>query len=251
MAQLVFSRKEMKYMIPVECYEEFRAAIAEQMDIDPYGEYRTCNLYYDTDLYDLIRMSIDRPLYKEKLRMRSYGVPGPDTKVFIEIKKKVNRMVYKRRETLPYRVACDFLDRGIYPEQYDSQIMREIRYFMEYHKAHGMLFLSYNRLPFAAKNGGDLRVTFDSDLRYRFQNVALHEGDYGESLFPEGLHLMEVKVRTAVPLWLTELMNKYGIRRTSFSKYGRIYQKEFTNLHPGAEPPGMFIPDLSVYGDLD
>ena len=244
MAQLVFNRKEMKYMIPPECYEAVRAAVAEQMIIDPYGEYRTCNLYYDTDFYDLIRMSIDRPFYKEKLRVRSYGVPGPDSMVFIEIKKKVDRMVYKRRASLPYRVACDFLDRGVYPTEYDSQIMREIRYFMQYHKPHGMMFLSYNRLPFAAKHGGDLRLTFDSDLRYRFENVALDQGDYGTPLFPDGLHLMEVKVRTSVPLWLSELMDKYGIRRTSFSKYGRIYQKEFLNLHPGAQPSHTMKPEL-------
>ena len=244
MAQLVFSRKEMKYMVPPECYEEFRAAVAREMVVDPYGEYRTCNLYYDTDLYDLIRMSIDRPFYKEKLRVRSYGVPTPDSRVFIEIKKKVDRMVYKRRAALPYAVACDFLDRGIYPEEYDSQILREIRYFMQFHRPHGMMFLSYDRLPFAAKDKGDLRVTFDSNLTYRFEDVALECGDYGTPLFPEGLHLMEVKMTTSTPLWLTDLINKYGIRRVSFSKYGRIYQKEFLNLHPDARPAHTMKPEL-------
>ena len=250
MPQLTFNRKEMKYLIPPECYEEFLSAVEARMQKDPYGEYRTCNLYYDTDRYDLIRKSIDRPLYKEKLRMRSYGVPGPDTEVFIEIKKKVNRMVYKRRERLPYREACDFLDRGIYPDARDSQIMREIRYFLQFHRPHAALFLSYNRLPFADANGGDLRVTFDSDIRYRFEQVSLHEGDYGGLYFPQGTHLMEVKVTSAVPLWLASLMDRYQIRRTSFSKYGAIYQREFTNIQELLMPGSGQYEMLATAQDL-
>lgn len=249
MAQLTFNRKEMKYMIPPSCYEAFRAELAARMLVDPYGEYRTCNLYYDTDAYDLIRMSMDRPYYKEKLRVRSYGVPTPDSRVFIEIKKKVGGMVYKRRATLPYRTAVAFLDEGIYPTEYDSQILREIRYFMQFHRPRPMLFLSYNRLPYADAEGGDLRVTFDSALRYRFADVALDRGDYGKELFPVGQYLMEVKTATAVPLWLTSLMDRHGIRRTSFSKYGRIYQTEFEHLHPGARPTHTLKPERAYVSE--
>ena len=227
MAQLVFSRKEMKYFVPSDRFEDFKNEIARHMKADKYGEYAACNVYYDTDVFNLIRMSLDRPMYKEKLRMRSYGVPGPDTDVFIEIKKKYDGMVYKRRETLPYTVACDFLDNGIYPTERDSQIMREIRYFMQLHQPQAKLYLSYDRMAFAGIAEKDLRLTFDSNIRYRFHHVHLHEGNYGEPLLEEGLHLMEIKMSTAMPLWLTGLMDYYQIRRTSFTKYGRIYEKEF------------------------
>ena len=227
MAQLVFSRKEMKYFVPIDRFEAFKAEIEQHMKADEYGEYAACNVYYDTDVFNLIRMSLDRPLYKEKLRMRSYGVPGPDSTVFLEIKKKYDGMVYKRRETLTYQEACDFLDRGIYPEAHDSQIMRELRYFMQLHKPRPMLYLSYDRMAFKGIAEKDLRLTFDSNIRYRFENVHLHEGNYGDTLLPEGLHLMEIKMSTAMPLWLTGLLDRYDIRRTSFTKYGRIYEKEF------------------------
>lgn len=227
MAQLVFSRKEMKYFVPSDRFAAFKAEIEKQMKADEYGEYAACNLYYDTDIFNLIRMSLDRPFYKEKLRIRSYGVPTPESRVFIEIKKKLDGMVYKRRETLSYAEACDFLDRGIYPEAHDSQIMRELRYFMQLHKPVPKLFLSYDRMAFAGIEEKDLRLTFDSNIRYRFEDVLLHQGNYGEPLLEPGLHLMEIKTSSAVPLWLSALLDKYEIRRTSFTKYGRIYEKEF------------------------
>lgn len=227
MAQLVFSRKEMKYFVPADRFTAFCTEIEKHMKADEYGEYAACNVYYDTEVFDLIRKSLDRPLYKEKLRMRSYGVPGPESTVFLEIKKKYDGMVYKRRETLPYHIACDFLDHGIYPTAHDSQIMRELRYFLQLYKPLPKLYLSYDRMAFKGIGESDLRLTFDSNIRYRFHHVHLHEGNYGDTLLPEGLHLMEIKMSTAMPLWLTGLLDTYEIRRTSFTKYGRIYEKEF------------------------
>lgn len=226
MEQMVFARKEIKYIVPAGVYAPFAAEIAHRMQEDRHGEYRICNLYYDTEQFDLIRMSIDKPLYKEKLRMRSYGTPGPDTPVYIEIKKKYDGIVYKRRETLPYAAACAFLNDGVYPADRDSQIMREIRYFLSLYHPRPALYLSYLRHPFALPED-DLRVTFDSDVRYRFEDTALSAGDAGEVLLPPDVHLMEIKTGTAYPLWLARLLDEYSIRRISFSKYGRIYQRAF------------------------
>lgn len=236
MPNMVFARKEMKYMIPPDRYADFTAELLTHMKGDKYGEYTTCNVYYDTDIFNLIRMSMDRPLYKEKLRVRSYGVPTPGSNVFVEIKKKYDGIVYKRRETMPYTVACDFLDRGIYPDNLDSQIMREIRYFMEYHRPVPKLFLAYDRIAYAAQNPAeDVRLTMDSSIRYRFDRVALHEGMEGEQLLSPGEHLMEIKTATAIPLWLCEMLDRYRIRRISFSKYGKIYEKNWQKL--GGPPP--------------
>ena len=232
MAQLVFARKEMKYLVPEEKYLPFLADLVKHTAPDPYRTYTVCNVYYDTDIFNLIRMSMDRPLYKEKLRMRSYGVPSPDTPVYIEIKKKYDRRVYKRRETLPYAAACDFFDRGIYPAEQDTQIMRELRYALERYKPTPRLFIAYEReayMGIGEERG--LRVTFDNGIRYRTQDVSLAAGDHGKPLFDNNDSLLEIKFSGAMPLWLAELLGKHGIRRRSFSKYGRIYEKEFENLH--------------------
>ncbi len=231
MAQFVFARKEMKYLVPRDRYLPFLSDLRTHTVPDAYPIYTVCNVYYDTDIYNLIRMSIDRPLYKEKIRMRSYGTPAPDTPVFVEIKKKFDRRVYKRRETLPYAAALDFFERGIYPAERDTQIMRELRYALERYRPRPAIFLAYEREAYSGI-GDDkgLRVTFDSGIRYRFEDISLAAGDRGTYLFDEDERILEIKFTGAMPLWLAELLNRHGIRRKSFSKYGKIYEKEFENL---------------------
>ncbi len=227
MAQLVFARKEMKFEVPAPQYSAFLAAVQERLRPDAYGLYTVCNLYYDTDIFNLIRMSMDRPVYKEKLRVRSYGVPTPESQVFVEIKKKYEGIVYKRRESLSYREACAFLEEGAYPAAHDSQIMRELQYFLQMHRPSPKLFLAYDRMAFAGQGEeSDLRLTLDQNIRYRIHDVALSQGMEGEPLYEKDFHLMEIKTAGAMPLWLAALLSQYGIRRISFSKYARIYEKE-------------------------
>ncbi len=234
MAQLVFARKEMKYLVPEDRYLPFVSDLMEHTVPDVYRLYTVCNVYYDTDIFDLIRMSMDRPLYKEKMRMRSYGTPQSDTPVYVEIKKKYDRRVYKRRETLPYAAACDFFDRGIYPENRDTQIMRELRYALSRYQPKPSLFIAYEREAYAGiGEEKGLRVTFDRNIRYRIEDVSLAAGDHGTPLFDNSDLLLEIKFTGSMPVWLAELLGKHGIRRRSFSKYGRIYEKEFKNIRKG------------------
>ena len=52
--------------------------------------YNIYNIYYDTDNSDVIRHSISKPYYKEKLRLRSYYIPNnSNDKVFLELKRKL------------------------------------------------------------------------------------------------------------------------------------------------------------------
>ena len=83
MNQHIFKRFELKYILSKEQYENIVNGISEYMKIDKYGETTIQSLYYDTDTFLLIRNSIERPVYKEKLRIRSYGLSNEDNIVFI------------------------------------------------------------------------------------------------------------------------------------------------------------------------
>lgn len=223
-AVCVFKRREKKYLLTEKQYEAFIDRAAPYIKKDRYGEYTICNLYYDTDDYQLIRASIEKPEYKEKLRLRSYGVPGPADKVFIEIKKKYEGTVYKRRSILSLRQAEAYLDRGIKPQSED-QIIKEIEYFINFYHTKAKVYLAYDREAFAGGDRGDLRITFDRNIRSRDYDLSLGAGDYGQRLLPEGACLMEIKACRAMPLELAHILSELKIYPRSFSKYGNVYKK--------------------------
>ncbi len=227
MAQ-VFQRSEKKYMVTPDCFELLFRNLQIYMQPDKYGVYTICNVYYDTPHFDLIRRSIEKPAYKEKLRLRSYGIPGEQDTVFLEMKKKYRGVVFKRREALPYAVARDFADHGIYPAK-DTQIMRELAYFMQYHGTKPQVYLAYDRVALAGREDPLLRITFDSGIRYRLQNPCLTAYRDSEShcdyLLPkEGNRIMEIKANGGMPMWLVRLLGDYALTPTSYSKYGMIYK---------------------------
>ena len=223
--QTVFKRYEVKYMLTLEQKEKILDAMREHMSIDKYGRSSIRNIYFDTDNYRLIRRSIDKPVYKEKLRIRSYGKADHDSRVFIELKKKYDGIVYKRRLDLPCDAAFDWIA-GKMPCPVDSQISREIDYFLKYY---GTLkpaaFLSYEREAYYEKNGGSFRVTFDDNIFFRTDDLSLISDVYGESLLPSGKVLMELKCSGGIPLWLVRVLSEEKIYKTSFSKYGTGYTR--------------------------
>ncbi len=231
MAQTVFNRYEKKYLIPEEIYFELRARLRPYMQEDQYGLHTICNIYYDTPQYDLIRKSIEKPAYKEKLRLRSYGIPTLDTPVFLEIKKKYNKVVNKRRIQLPLWQAYAYVEQGIRPNQ-DSQILREIDFFLKRYPLQRGVYLAYDRIALFQNDNPDFRVTFDHNIRSRQVNMGLEEGDCGEPLLPERYYLMESKVMGAAPLWFTRILSELSIYPVSFSKYGNIYKSKFDQFHP-------------------
>ena len=227
MAIEIFNRHEQKYLLDADTFQKVIEVMDKHMMPDKYNvnhePYTISNIYFDTEDDYLIRTSLSKPKYKEKLRLRSYGVPKNDSNVFLEIKKKFNDIVNKRRTVLKLSEAYDFISSGKPPEikEYmNKQVLKEIEYFLQVYRLKPKVYLAYDRIAYFEKYNNDLRISFDKNIRTRRYDVALEDGDYGEALLPDGVYLMEVKTSKAMPLWLTDMLAKYNIKKRSFSKYG-------------------------------
>lgn len=238
MAQEVFNRYEHKYFLDKKTYEKVKGVLETHMELDPYntnGEpYTISNIYYDTKDDYLVRRSLEGPLYKEKLRLRSYGVPDTDSEVFLEIKKKAMGLVNKRRTSLKLFEAYEFTETGKKPENksyMNPQVVNEIEYFLKRYELMPKVYLAYDRVAYFEKNNSDLRISFDFNIRSRRNEVMLENGDEGEMLLPDGMCLMEIKASFAKPLWLASMLSDMKIRRVSFSKYGTEYKEREKNYY--------------------
>ena len=219
----VFRRYELKYLITPEQRDAVLLGISPYMELDEYGRTTIRNVYMDTENYRLIRRSIEKPMYKEKLRVRSYARADADSTVFVELKKKYDGVVYKRRIALPESVAMRWVT-GNAPCPLDTQITREIDYFLSYYGPLApSVFLTYEREAFYEREGGDFRVTFDDNILARQEDISLRSSPYGNGVLPEGRVLMEIKCSGAIPLWMTDILSRERIYKTPFSKYGRAY----------------------------
>ena len=223
MIQCSFKRYEKKYLLNPAQYDAVREGMSAYMTPDRYSNYTICNVYYDTDDYRLIRTSLEKPVYKEKLRVRSYGAADDETRVFVELKKKYDGVVYKRRVVMNAADASAWLD-GREPGG-DSQIHREIDWFTQTYRPTPKVFISYDREAYAGRENPDLRVTFDTNLKGRTDSVDLRAGDYGQPILRDNQILMEIKIPGAAPLWLARLLSDNGIYSASFSKYGAYYKQ--------------------------
>lgn len=222
--QAVFKRYELKYLLTQEQKAKVLEAMEPYMALDKYGRTTIRNIYYDTDTYLLIRRSIDKPAYKEKLRIRSYSQAKPGSTVFVELKKKYQSVVYKRRISLPEEEAMEWVDR-VHPCGRHTQISEEVDYFLDHYETlHPAVFLSYEREAYFSKDGTDFRVTFDDTILCRQEELSLKSEVYGTPLLPDGMVLMEVKCSGGMPLWMTRVLSKERIYKTSFSKYGTAYE---------------------------
>ncbi|MBW4839678.1 MAG: polyphosphate polymerase domain-containing protein [Paenibacillaceae bacterium] len=232
MAIEVFNRYENKYLLDDAAYRRLYDELLEYMEPDDYNKqhefYSISNLYFDTKDDALIRNSLAKPKYKEKLRLRTYGVPDPKAKGYLEIKKKVFGLVNKRRTALGLQEAYEFVRTGTEPEYKDymnRQVLHEITYFLQRYQLEPKVYLAYERKALFCKRSRDLRITFDTNIRSRRYDLKLEQGDHGEPLVENGLWLMEVKAEKTVPVWLAKMLSEHQMFRTSFSKYGNEYKK--------------------------
>ncbi len=227
--QNTFKRYEIKYVITEGQKEAVLAAMKPYMKLDKYGRTTIRNIYFDTDNFRLIRHSLEKPIYKEKLRVRSYNLASPESWVFVELKKKYDSVIYKRRIVLPESEVTGAFAAGK-PLPVSSQIGDEIEYFREYYE--GLIpqvFLSYEREAFYSLDGSDFRITFDDNILYRTDDLSLCSIPGGRPILRAGLVLMEVKTSGAIPLWLVHILTKKKIFKTSFSKYGTAYEDMMNN----------------------
>jgi hypothetical protein len=222
-----FERIEKKYMISEALYKQFLASIANHVSLDKYGLTSVCNIYYDSKSDELIRNSIEHPVYKEKLRLRSYGIPSKKDVVFLEIKKKFMGTVYKRRISMSLQEAVNYLNNGIKPGN-TSQILKEIDYLMDFYCPVPKLFIAYERIAYFDNENPNLRITFDNNIRSRACDLSLEKGSYGTPLLNVGFCIMEIKTDQFLPLWLVRNLSELNIFPTSFSKYGYIYKESLT-----------------------
>ncbi len=218
----VFRRIEQKYLLSARQREALEEEMAKRLTPDSYGLQTIANVYYDSPDCEIIRQSLDKPVYKEKLRLRSYGRAEADSEVFVEIKKKFKGVVSKRRVRMHLREAEYFLRTGLIRCPV-SQVHREIDYFRRLHRVEPKAYIAYERLAWAEEENSGLRVTFDTGIRGRDQLLSLNGPQDGALILPEDQVLMEVKALGAMPLWMASLLSGLAIYPASFSKYGSYY----------------------------
>lgn len=221
--QDVFRRYEKKYLVTQQQFNQLARVFLPRMVPDRFAQSTISNIYYDTPDFRLIRRSLDRPPYKEKLRLRTYQAPAADTEVFLEIKKKFDHIVYKRRIGMPHGQAVAYLKGQ--QEAGHGQIAQEIEWFRAfYHDLRPAMFIYYDRLAIADREQPDLRITFDSGIRWRADHLDLVSETEGRPLLEAGTCLMEIKIPQATPFWLSRALSEAGVFPTHFSKYGAAYQ---------------------------
>lgn len=225
---LTFKRYEKKYILSPEQYRALRKRLEDYIEPDEFFFSIVCSIYYDTEDFSLIRNSIDAPVYKEKLRLRSYNVPTERDTVFVELKEKFKGLVYKRRIAMKELAAEEYLA-GRAPAPDGGQVTREINWFLKNNAVRPRVFIASDRTAWVAKCDSELRITFDSDIRWRDRELSLRYGSHGESILPEGHVLMEIKMPGAAPLWLARVLSELEIYPTGFSKYGTCYKNNLIN----------------------
>ena len=223
-----FRRIEKKYVLTLEQYNQIIKRIEPYFVMDIHGISTICNIYFDTLNNDLIIKSLEKPIYKEKVRLRSYGLPTLDSNVYLEIKKKYKGIVSKRRVSMKLKEFYEYYNNNKLP--FDNQIMREIDYCFKYYKLTPKIFLAYDRIAYYEKNNDDFRLTFDFNIRSRNKNLHIEKNVLNENLFDYKYFVMEVKTLGAMPLWFTDILSDLKIYPCSFSKYGEVFRKEVGNV---------------------
>lgn len=231
MISYVFKRYEFKYLLTTEQYRAIYDEIKTRLMPDTFGKTVIQSLYYDTPDNLLVRKSNEKPVYKEKLRLRCYGLNDNDKNVYIEMKRKYDGIVYKRRIACKENEVCDILN----TKNENTQIKNELKYFFEFYGniVPKMLILYDREAFFDAKC--DLRITFDADIRYRVSNLNFHTSLDGKKIFSDNTVLMEIKSGTALPLWLCDMLCNKKIYKQSFSKYGTAYRQEYEKMNYGVK----------------
>ena len=221
-AVTMMQRYEMKFILTKDQLVAFKNALNGHMEVDQYGKTSIASIYYDTPDYYLVRTSLEKPVYKEKIRLRSYGLANEDKHIYLELKRKVSGLVYKRRISLKEEAATSFLNKK--SNLKDNQISREIEYFRnQFNKLEPKIMIIYDRTSYAETNG-DIRLTIDENPRYRTYDLNLHTSMEGNLLLPSGSAILEIKVQQELPLWLANILSTYKIYKTSFSKVGEAYK---------------------------
>ena len=245
----IFRRIEKKYIVNELQYHKIKNMILEHMNEDKYGKNTICNIYFDTNRYELISHSISKPYFKEKVRLRSYNIPNKNSKVFLEIKRKYDGVVGKRRIEMTLEEFEHYLENSNSLEVYNKQIKTELDYYFKLYNLKPTMYISYLREAYYEKNNSDFRLTFDTDILARNFDLKLDHGNYGKDILEKGKYIMEVKTLGSLPLWFVNILNELHIIPGSFSKYGEAYQ-EFI-LKPTIQQKQELLDELLIKPNLN
>lgn len=219
-----FRRIEKKYILTRDQYLFLKEAIKENMIEDEHGKSTICNIYLDTEQFDLIRHSITKPIFKDKVRLRSYNIPTKDSKIYLEIKRKYDGIVGKRRMEMKLSDFYNYINEKKQNIE-ECQVRKELDYYFKYYKLKPTMFVSYYRRAYYDKKNRDFRLTFDSHILARDYDLELEKGNYGEYILGRDKYIMEIKTLGAIPMWFVKLLNEIQIGPCGFSKYGEAYTK--------------------------
>lgn len=221
----IFRRVEKKYILNKEQFEMIKELLNDYVVQDEYGRSTICNIYFDTEDYELISHSITKPFFKEKIRLRSYNTPNKESTVFLEIKRKADRVVGKRRISMKLSDFNKYMKDTSAVENSNKQIKSELDYYFRLYNLSKKMFISYDREAFYAKNDKEFRVTFDSNIKARNYDLNLDEGVYGDNILDRDKYIMEIKTLGSIPMWFVKILDECEICPGSFSKYGEAYSK--------------------------
>ena len=218
-----YRRVEKKYILSKEQYEIIKDAISKYMVEDEHGKSTICNIYFDSDNYELISHSITKPVFKDKIRLRSYNIPKLQDVVYLEIKRKYDGVVSKRRIAMKLQDFYKYLNNKSSLIVNDIQVKKEIDYYFDFYNLKPAMFISYFRRAYYGKDDRDFRITFDSNVLARDYNLKLEQGNYGNIIFEPNKYIMEVKTLGSMPIWLVRVLSEFKISPCGFSKYGEGY----------------------------
>lgn len=233
--QYTFRRYEKKYLLTPDQYRDMQKALSQYVEPDEYGLHTINNIYFDTPDFLMTRNSLSRPKYKEKFRLRSYGITGQDSPVYAEIKKKYKHIVYKRRICVPHRDLYRFFG-GEMLQNADMQTQLEIQWLLYHWQPFPQVYIGYDRIAYLGREDENLRITFDQNLRWRTHDLYLCGGDAGEPVWDENKIIMEIKFPQSSPLWLASMLSEHGIFPVSCSKIGNCYTRHLARIP-------LYLPD--------
>lgn len=221
-----FERVEEKYLLTKNKKEELLKKIKQYIKLDEFYKSEIHNIYYDTKNNDLIIHSLEKPIFKDKFRIRSYGIPKENDYVFLEMKTKYKGVVGKRRIKIKLKEIDDYLENN---KETDNEILKEIKYYYKYYNLQKAIYIAYDRESYQGIEDNQLRITFDCNLRSRRNELNFKE-ENTKKYFDEDYYIMEIKTLQAMPLWLARSLSELKIFPISFSKYGKIYEQEMKEM---------------------
>lgn len=225
MKENIFKRVEQKYLLNKEEYEKMQELINNYFNKDIYYESKIKNIYFDNLQNDMLINSLEKPIFKKKIRLRNYD---EDNKYYFEIKEKYKGVVYKRRVKIDKEEYYKYLNNGIIDN--DNQITKEINYYLKYYNIHPYIYVAYDRLSYKSKDDENFRITFDNNLRYRLDNLDIDNDSNTSNYFNKDMYIMEVKCLDSLPYFFIKYLSNNKIYPKSFSKVGSIYTKEMESV---------------------